>query len=375
MDLSFGEKNQLRQLVSSGGVQVTRKLGDAPEEITTSRDLTANFDRAGEWATIDQSGDVRFRDGVRSGQGNRAHVDRSSDSVALEGSAVIVDAATRTTAQSAYFTRATNTIRADGHVLTTELRQGPSRVSNFSPDPASITAEHLVADTAKGHAVYSGHGRLWQGASVIEADTIELDNPSHLLTAKGNMHGVFPQAAWTPKSERDAGQPSDQAPKRATNPAPDKTAHGTSGGPAGQRAQQPQLGRVQGELLTYWETESRARIERSARADCEQGSIQADQIDLFFSDADAASGTKQLTRAVATGEVAVHQEDRRGTSNRAEYTASEGKFVLSEGNPILYDSSGDSTTGRQLTFYFADDRIVVDSTDGPKTVTLHPVEK
>ena len=78
---------------------------------------------------------------------------------------------------------------------------------------------------------------------------------------------------------------------------------------------------------------------------------------------------------MATGDVAVRQEDRRGTSNRAEYTASEGKFVLSEGKPTLYDSTGDTTTGRQLTFFFADDRIVVDSEEGSRTVTLHRVEK
>jgi lipopolysaccharide export system protein LptA len=78
---------------------------------------------------------------------------------------------------------------------------------------------------------------------------------------------------------------------------------------------------------------------------------------------------------VATGNVDVRQQGRRGTSERAEYTAAEGKFVLSEGKPTLYDSSGDTTTGRQLTFYFADDRIVVDSGKGSRTVTIHRVEK
>jgi lipopolysaccharide export system protein LptA len=135
------------------------------------------------------------------------------------------------------------------------------------------------------------------------------------------------------------------------------------------------LGHARGELLTYWEPESRARIEQDARVDSEQGSIQANQIDLYFSDNGAPSGTKQLTRSVANGAVTVRQEDRRGTSDKAEYTASEGKFVLSEGKPTLYSSTGDTTTGRQLTFYFADDKIVVDSADGTKTVTLHQVEK
>jgi lipopolysaccharide export system protein LptA len=136
-----------------------------------------------------------------------------------------------------------------------------------------------------------------------------------------------------------------------------------------------ELGRVQGGLLTYWENESRARVEQNAKVNSLQGAIQANQIDLFFSAPGAVNATKELSRAVATGDVEVRQEGRRGTSSRAEYTASEGKFVLSEGNPTVYDSTGDTTTGRQLTFYFADDRIVVDSGEGTKTVTLHRIGK
>ncbi len=365
MSLKFDGQNQLQQLASTGGVEVTRKLGDAPEQITASRELTTKFDGAGEWTTIDQAGSVHFRDGQRTGQGEHAHVDRASNMVTLDGSVVFADATTRTTAQSASFAQGASTLRADGHVLTTELRPTGASISNLAQEPAHVSAEHLVADTARGHAVYSGKGRLWQGQSVIEGDTIELDSPTHVLVAKGQVRGVFPQAAWTPK------------PGEASGPSSSKTARLPSNrGAAGQAAHPgTQLGHVHGGLLTYWETESRARIEQDARVDSEQGSLQANQIDLYFSDTGAASGTKQLSRSVASGAVTVRQEDRRGTSDRAEYTASEGKFVLSEGKPTLYSSTGDTTTGRQLTFYFADDRIVVDSADGSKTVTLHQVEK
>jgi LPS export ABC transporter protein LptC len=362
MNLKFDAQNQLQQLVSTGGVEVTRKLGDAPDETTASRELTAKFDKAGEWTSIDQTGDVHFRDGQRTGQGDHAHVDRATNDVILNGSVILADATTRTTAQSASFAQGTNAFRADGHVLTTVLHPAASSISisNLAQEPAHISAEHLVADTARGHAVYSGKGRFWQGQSVIEGDTIELDSPTHIVVAKGQVHGVFPQAAWNPKTGESSSKTSMPASNRAPGQAPRA---GT------------QLGRVRGGLLTYWETESRARIERDARVDSEQGSIQANQIDLYFSDGGAASGTKQLSRSVASGAVTVRQEDRRGTSELAEYTASEGKFVLSEGKPTLYSSTGDTTTGRQLTFYFADDRIVVDSADGSKTVTLHQVEK
>ncbi len=201
-----------------------------------------------------------------------------------------------------------------------------------------------------------------------------------MLVAKGQVRGVFPQAAWSPNPGQTELQAPNGTPSKTSTQIPTQLLAQSSNKQAKQRggdANRPetQLGHVRGDLLTYWDAESRARVEHNARIDSEQGSIQADVIDLYFSETSAANTTKQLSRSVATGNVTVHQEDRRGTSNRAEYTASEGKFVLSEGKPTLYSSTGDTTTGRQLTFFFADDRIIVDSAEGSKTVTLHRVEK
>jgi lipopolysaccharide export system protein LptA/lipopolysaccharide export system protein LptC len=369
MNLKFNAQNQLQQLVSTGGVEVNRKLGDDPEQTTASRELIAKFDKTGEWTTIDQSGDVHFHDAAYAGKSDRAHVDRMSNIVTLDGSVLVADASMQTTAQSASFSSGPNLLHADGHVMTTDLHPSASSISNLAQEPAHISAEHLVADTTRGHATYSGKARMWQGETVVEADTIELDRPTQILQAKGHVRGVFPQAAWNPKLHDPTGTSSaslnvSKTPVPVANKIPAQKAH--TG---------PQLGRVHGGLLTYWETESRGRIEQDARVDSEQGSIQADRIDLYFSDSGAASGTKQLSHSVANGGVTVSQQDRRGTSERAEYTASEGKFVLSEGKPTLYSSTGDTTTGRQLTFFFADDRILVDSADGSRTVTLHQVEK
>jgi lipopolysaccharide export system protein LptA len=347
MNLQFGGQNQLQQLASSGGVEVTRQLGDGPEQATTSRELTARFSNTGEWDTVDQTGEVRFHEGSRTGQGDRAHLDRATNTATLTGSVILADPTMRTTAQSATFTQGSNELRADGTVLSTELHAGTGSVTNLGTEPAHVSAAHLVADVAHGHAVYSGAGRMWQGDSVIEADTIELDNPSHVLVARGQVRGVFPTAG-KPNGVTGAARPA---------------------GPG------TELWHVRGGRLTYWGSESRATLEQDASADSAEASIHADQIDLYFSTSAPATSAKQLSRAVATGDVTVRQKDRRGTSNRAEYTASEGKFVLSGGKPTLYDSNGDTTTGRQLTFFFADDRIVVDSEEGSRTLSLHRVEK
>jgi hypothetical protein len=73
--------------------------------------------------------------------------------------------------------------------------------------------------------------------------------------------------------------------------------------------------------------------------------------------------------------VVVEQGDRRGTAERGLYTAAEEKYVLSGGTPTLFDPVEGTTTGRELTFYRADDTIVVDSGNGLRTLTKHRVQR
>jgi lipopolysaccharide export system protein LptA len=346
-NLSFDEANSVRQLVSTGGVEVSRLLGDGPEQKTASRDLTVNFDR-GEWTTIDQSGDVRFVQGSRTAQGATAHMDRTGNTVTLAGPAILTDENTRTTSKTAVFTQGANELRADGGVLTSEIGPRNGGITNLTPTPGHISADHLLVDPAKGRAVYSGNARLWQGDSIVEADTIESESVDHTLVARGHVHAVFPSTPWA--------------------------SGGTQSSPKNSNAV-PALTQVQGGVLTYSGIESKARIEDHARVMSAEGSIESNLMDLYFTAASAGVAAKQLSRATATGGVTVRQEGRRGTAERADFTASEGKFVLSGGVPTLYDPSGDTTTGRKLTFHFADDTIIIDSAEGSRTVTLHSVEK
>ena len=84
---------------------------------------------------------------------------------------------------------------------------------------------------------------------------------------------------------------------------------------------------------------------------------------------------QSLERATAIGSVVIDDGDRHAKGGHADYTAADGKFVLSGDHPTVYDGSGNATNGRQLTFVFADDTIVVDSEEGSRTLTLHRVGK
>jgi len=82
------------------------------------------------------------------------------------------------------------------------------------------------------------------------------------------------------------------------------------------------------------------------------------------SNSGGAPGAQQISRAVGTGGVTVEQGKRRATADRGEYTAADGKFVMTGGTPTIFDASEGTTTGRQLTFYLADATIIVDSENG-----------
>ena len=368
LDGSFDEAGVLRELRGSGNVEMQKRTAGDPPMTSTSRELLARIAPDGLWATVDQSGDVRMRSATGEARGDRARFDRTGDSVNLTGSVVLTDASSQTRAQAATFRQSASELRADGNVSTTETAKDSRGVaSETKAEPTHISAARMIAETASGRAVYSGKARLWQGDSVIQADIIDLDRPKGTLIATGNVNAIFPQARPGPLP----GQSKTTKPRTGASPVA--------------------YWRAESGRLVYEEGQHRARLEQGAHVRSADGSVWADRMDLFLgpragSPSDvagsaAASGIgsslegQEVQRAQWFGSVRVESADRVGTGEQGDYSAAEGKFVLSGGRPILIDKFGNKTAGRQLTFFFADDRIVVDSEEGSRTLTLHRVEK
>lgn len=365
LEADFTGQNDLKELRGSQGVQFERKIGEGSLQTTTSQEMIAQFAPGGGWSTVDQTENVRLHQDNESAQAERAHFDRASNTTLLEGSVVLTDATSRTTARSAIFNQTTNEVRASGRVATIENSNSGSQFVNFAPGPGRVSGDRLDANSATGHAIYFGNARLWQGDSIVEGEIIQLDRQGHTLTATGQVHAVFPQAPV------NHGQV-------ASRRGPTKR----------------EFWHAQGNHLIYQSDENRGRIEQQVRAHSDEGSMTADAIDFFFAPvqdsaipsgnagAKSSGGTptggptgQQLSRASAFGNVNVEQQGRHGKAARAEYTAEDGRFVLSGGSPTVYDASGNATQGRQLTFFFGDDSIDIDSAEGLRTLTLHQVEK
>ncbi|HXN22074.1 MAG TPA: LptA/OstA family protein [Candidatus Dormibacteraeota bacterium] len=350
----FNPNGQPAELSSQGGAEVERHLQDRPVQTTSSKELHVTFETGGEWSEMNFEGDVKLREGERSAQANQAQLLRSTQTSVLTGNAVVTDGMTRTTAERISFAQKTGEIRGDGDVASTDLAAGRG-VVNLAPVPANITADHLTGNSVAGRALYSGKARLWQGDSVMEADSIELQRDTRKLLAVGNVLAEFPQAPGTITPLPATANP--RSPKHPSVPGSTKR------------------WRVHAGMLTYWGREGRARLEKNVDAKSQQEEIIAPVMEFYFPSAEAAGGARQLSRAVATGGVTVQEGERRGTADQGEYIASEGKFVLSGGHPTITGAFGDTTTGRKLTFFLADDTIVVDSEHGTRTLTKHRVEK
>ena len=128
----------------------------------------------------------------------------------------------------------------------------------------------------------------------------------------------------------------------------------------------------------YWDSENRAHLEKDVVVQSADERMRGPVLDLYFSrqpGPNGSPGTSQIERAVSTGGVVVEQGSRRGTADKGVYTAADKRFVLSGGTPTLYDAEEGATTGRELTFNFADDTIIVDSGSGSRTLTKHRVQR
>src|ERR1700730_3287342 len=252
------------QLAATGNVQAQRDIPGAPSQITMAKRGVAHLLANGGWSQIELNENVKFKEGERSGQADHAVAVSASQITTLSGQAVVRDASTETRAANIVFMQASGDIRAEGDVRsrTFSARRATSALSGATPQlshgPANITAEKMLANAKSGRALYSGHARLWQGDSVLEADSIELLQKSRQLNEIGRVRSVFPQAAG----------------------------HDTTGSAATMKSsKKPSLWHIASDTLTYLDLENRGHLEGSVVVQSEVQRMRSDMLDLYFTHA------------------------------------------------------------------------------------------
>src|SRR5258708_36375417 len=140
---------------------------------------------------MDVQGNVRLKEGDRSGQADHATFVRATQSVLLTGRALARDTISETQSPRITFVQTTGEIRAEGGVRSTDFSSQGSG-AQLAAAPANISADGMVGNSKAGRALYTGHARLWQGGSVIGAESIELLRGGGVRHTVGDRRAGFP---------------------------------------------------------------------------------------------------------------------------------------------------------------------------------------
>src|SRR3984957_13547739 len=193
LQLAFGGEGKPQRLEAVGNVQTERFLAGRPLQTATARYGVAQLLATGGWSQMDLEGGVKLQEADRKAQADHATFTRVAQTALLTGQAVARDATTETHAPRIFFTGTSGDIRAEGGVRSTDFSPSGNAV-RLAQVHANITSDIMQGNSKTGRAVYTGHARLWQGDSVLEADSIELLRDTKVLNAAGKVRGVFPPA-------------------------------------------------------------------------------------------------------------------------------------------------------------------------------------
>lgn len=359
LSATFGANDEISELRGASGVRVNRSRRAKPPETSTAENLVATFDPVGSWRTIEEKGSVTLQQGAKRGAANSAMIVSATDEITLDGAASIEDPGSRLQADEIRVNQATDELAAQRNVAACLTQsEGKGRLDkqagcvHISSDEMSGTSSPKSPNASSagvGHAVFSGHARMWQGSDVLQAKSIEFWQSDERAEARGDVLGELVEA---PHRRERMEVTNRKSPGKNTSPV---------------------LWQVRAPQVDYWGAGRRMEWTGGVDANSSEGNIRSRNMEMFFTG--AGNESQMLERAVATGGVRIEQNGRIGTADRGEYLAREGKLILSGGQPTLTDGSGNTARGRELTFFLANDTILIDSQNEERTITKHRAEK
>ena len=198
-------------------------------------------------------------------------------------------------------------------------------------EPLQAVAQRMTAKNGNRLVHYEGNVVLWQGASRIEADRVDIDREKRTLVASGKVRTQFAEQSEANKT-----------------PAP------------GPRPPAPLFTVVQSAQMVYTEQNRLAHYTGGVLLVRPGLRVKGAELRAFLA---AEGADSRIEKAYADGRVEIDAagggRTRRGTGEHAEYYTAEQKIILRGGQPQLVDSKGGSTRGTELTYYANDDRLQV----------------
>jgi lipopolysaccharide export system protein LptA len=375
--------SRLTSIHGAPNAKIVNQAPGLPDRVSTSQMLDAAFLPQGGISSVIQQGSVAYTDGQAPSKRTQAWADKALYTPAdrilvLTGSPRISQGEMVTTARTIRVNRATDDAFADEDVKSTysELQEQPNGALLASASPIHVTAATMTAHNSPAFALYRGNARLWQNANIIEAPSIQFDRDRRFLVAQGTAA----QPVSTVLVQAKLIQPAPIPPSKAQpdEVQPDKTKDGEErkGKPRPEeKSAETSPVTISSARLTYADAERLAHYEGGVVANGTDFTASSSIMDAYLlprsqiSSNQALAGPGQLDHIVAQGNVVVQQPNRRAEGKTLVYTASDDKFVLTGGPPSIFDAERGKITGVSLTFFRADDRVLVEGEASTPVVT------
>ncbi|HZZ15994.1 MAG TPA: LptA/OstA family protein, partial [Candidatus Sulfotelmatobacter sp.] len=374
-DAKFAEgstaSNRLTAIHGAPNAKIVSFSPGMPERVSTSHTLDAAFLPEGGIASIVQQGSVEFSDGQAREKRTQAWAEKAVYTpadriIVLSGSPRVAEGPMVTSAQIIRINRGNDDAFAEGEVKSTynELKEQPNGALLASASPIHVTAAKMTAHNSPAIALYEGNARLWQDANVIEAPSIEFDRDHRSVIAQGSSAQRVSTVLVEAKSVR---------PDRVGDVENNKI--GESKANKKKQASAADTVTLTAARLLYADNDRKAHYEGGVLAQSPAFTASANTMDVFLLPRVQASGSQSLTssgqldRMVAQGDVKIQQTTRRAQGRTLVYTAADDKFVLTGGPPSIFDAERGKITGFSLTFFRADDRVLVEGEASTPVVT------
>ncbi len=371
--------SRLTSIHGAPNAKIVNLAPGLPERVSTSQTLDATFFPQGGIATVIQQGSVAYDDGQVPSKRTQAWAEKALYTPAdrilvLTGSPRVSEGSMVTTARAIRINRDTDDAFADGNVKSTysELTEQPNGALLASASPIHVTATTMTAHNSPAIALYQGNARLWQDANIVVAPSIQFDRDRRFLVAQGTAA----QPVSTVLVQGKLLQPTKIQPTKV-QPATPRAARESKANAEKSEEKPGDTGSVAitSARLTYADADRLAHYEGSVVAKGASFTASANTMDAYLLPRSQASGNQtlagpgQLDHMVAQGNVVVIQPTRRAEGQTLVYTASDDKFVLTGGPPSIFDAERGKITGVSLTFFRADDRVLVEGKASTPVVT------
>lgn len=358
--VAYGSNNVMQWLRAENAATRTdpeppppAKPGEKPKKpgepiLTRSKNLKADFDKNGELARIEQSGDFTYQEGERHARAVRGILEQASNVITLDQSARMWDSSGTTSADRIVMDQKSGDVAAEGNVVSTRMpdRKGSSSAMLSNDEPMQATSARMRTTERNHQFHYEGQAVAWQGSNRIWADMIDIDRTARRLSANGHVRTRFMEKE---KKESGAGV---------------NGATGTTDGSAKPAAEStpkaPTFVTVEAAALVYTEADRLAHYTGGSHMVRPGMDVKASELRAFLNDANADSS---LDHAIGDGHaVVVRTEPDRtltGTGEHCEYYSKDERIFMKGGHPVLVDSVRGSTKGEELTYYVDDDKLIV----------------